>query len=184
MSKHFKQDEPQKLESIHVRELVAFFLHNAVRIVLLYIVFKLLLFAGVFLMNQLAGFLLWHANRPAFTSGDLPYLLRSWEGWGLALVGLLILVLYTTFEVSTIIILSASTLHDERPSALEITRRALATAHRMLSPLGIVVVLYTALAGPLVGASVGISLTSNFYIPDFILSVINESTGEVSLSAE
>lgn len=173
MSKHFKQDEPQKLESIHVRELVAFFLHNAVRIVLLYIVFKLLLFAGVFLMNQLAGFLLWHANRPAFTSGDLPYLLRSWEGWGLALVGLLILVLYTTFEVSTIIILSAATLHDERPSALEITRRALATAHRMLSPLGIVVVLYTALAGPLVGASVGISLTSNFYIPDFILSVIN-----------
>lgn len=170
--RHFKRSAQPPC----VRDVAACLGRNLWQVLGYEIVFKLVLAFLIQALKQLSGTLLWHIGRPAFTSGDLPYLLRTWEGWGLALIGLLVLILYTVFEISTLVVLCAATLHGERPSVGEIMRRALGTLRQLLTPTGILVALYVALAGPLAGASIGISLTQSFYIPDFILSVITGNT--------
>ena len=41
---------------------------------------------GVMAFRYIRGLLLWNVQRPAFTSGDIPFLMRSWQGWGLLLL--------------------------------------------------------------------------------------------------
>lgn len=161
---------------LRVLDVIAHCMRNAWLVLGYELVFKLVLALLIAGLKQLSGTLLWHIGRPAFTSGDLPYLMRTWEGWGLALIGLLVLILYSAFEVSTLVVVCAATLHGQRLGIGEVMRHALGTLRQLLTPTGILVALYVALAGPLAGASIGISLTQSFYIPDFILSVITGNT--------
>ena len=71
-------------------------------------------------LKKFGGFLLWNVGRPAFTSGDLPYLLRSWQGWFLIVLGYLILCLYTAFDINATILLSDRILKGEKVKALKL----------------------------------------------------------------
>ena len=123
-------------------------------------------------LKKFGGFLLWNVGRPAFTSGDLPYLLRSWQGWFLIVLGYLILCLYTAFDINATILLSDRILKGEKVKALKLITEALEMTRYFFNPWGIFLILYFSLLGPLTGAAFGISLTSSFVIPDFIMSVI------------
>ena len=78
------------------------------------IISKTFLVVFRWLFHQLSGLLFWKLNRSAFTSGDLPYLLRSWEGWILVLIGLAILFLYTAIDINATILLSRKILTQEK----------------------------------------------------------------------
>lgn len=136
---------------------------------------KLVLFICVTIMSRIGGALLWIAKRPAFTSGDLPYLMRTWQGWCLLLVGLGILVLYTLFDVNAMIVISSSILHRKKVKISEVIREAFLAMKYFRKPRAVFVVLYIAFIAPLTGAAVGISLTKDFYIPDFIMSVVRSN---------
>lgn len=136
---------------------------------------RLTLFVCVSVMSRIGGALLWIAKRPAFTSGDLPYLMRTWQGWCLLLVGLAILVLYTLFDVNAMIVISSSILHQKKVRISEVMREAFRAMKFFGRPRAILVLLYIAFIAPLTGVAVGISLTKDFYIPDFIMSVIRSN---------
>ena len=67
---------------------------------------KAVFFGVVLVYKWITGFMLWNLGRPAFTSGDLPYLLRSWQGWLLVLSGFMLLVLYSVFDINATILIS------------------------------------------------------------------------------
>lgn len=137
---------------------------------------KLLLAVCVWGMKQLAGLLLWRAGRPAITSGDIPYLFRSWEGWTLAAIGIVVLILYISFEIHIMILMSDNILNQRKKKFLGMAWEALSKLRYYLHPMGVLVILYVSFLGPLVGSKLGISLTSTFKIPDFILSFILSKT--------
>lgn len=126
----------------------------------------------MFLYHRLTGFILWNIGRPAYTSGDLPYLMTTWEGWVLLACGFLVLVIYTVFDVNAAILMSEKLLKDERVHALPLLCDAAKSMNRFRSMRGFWAIMYVSLAAPLTGAAFGITLTSNFVIPNFIVSVI------------
>ena len=133
---------------------------------------KFILNFGVSIFNTVSGLLLWHAGLPALTSGDVPYLMRTWEGWLLIVAGCMLLFLYTAFDISAVILIADSVLHGREIKTLDILRKAMLSMAAFINPRGIFFVLYVALLGPLCGIGMGISLTKNFFIPEFITSVI------------
>ena len=134
---------------------------------------KAVFFGVVLVYKWITGFMLWNLGRPAFTSGDLPYLLRSWQGWLLVLSGFMLLVLYSVFDINATILISDRLIRRKPLNIYGMLKEAFKRMKNFNSPLGVLVILYVSLIVPLTGLSVGISLTSNFVIPEFILSVIN-----------
>lgn len=123
--------------------------------------------------RQLAGLLLWNLDRPAFTSGDLPYLMRSWQGWLLILLGAAALVIYTVFDINAVILISDRILRRKRVRVFAVLKEAFGRLRHFRSPQGVLAIGYVSLLAPLVGTTFGISLTANFVIPEFIASVID-----------
>lgn len=126
----------------------------------------------LFLYRQVTAFVLWNAGRPAMTSGDLPYMMASWEGWVLILCGFLLLVIYTVFDVNAAILMSDRLLRGKQIHVLPLLRDAFGALGKFRNLWGVLAILYVSLAAPLTGAVFGITLTSNFVIPNFITSVI------------
>lgn len=129
----------------------------------------------LFLYRQLTGFVLWNAGRPAYTSGDLPYLMTSWEGWVLLLLGFLLLVIYTVFDINAAVLLSDRLLKGEKIHVLPLLKEAAGSLLQFRNIRGVLAILYVSLAAPLTGAAFGITLTSNFVVPNFITSVIRRT---------
>lgn len=113
---------------------------------------KLALYVCVAVMGRIGGALLWIAKRPAFTSGDLPYLMRTWQGWCLLLVGMAILILYTLFDVNAMIVISSSILHQKKVKVTEVMLEAFRAMKFFGKPRAVLVVLYIAFIAPLTGA--------------------------------
>ncbi|RLP09999.1 glycerophosphodiester phosphodiesterase family protein [Propionibacterium australiense] len=134
---------------------------------------KAVLAAAMIGYRQLAGLLLWNLGRPAFTSGDLPYLMRSWQGWLLILLGIGALVIYTVFDINALILISERILHREKLQMFITLKKAFGRLRHFKSLPGALVIGYVSLLAPLVGTTFGISLTANFVIPEFITSVID-----------
>ncbi len=122
------------------------------------------------------GALLWTTDRSAITSGDLPYLMRSPQGWVLLIIGIAFLFLYMVFDVNAMILLSEKILHQRPLKIREIIKEAFLSIRPLLSPFGVLLVLYVAFALPLAGVGLGISLTQNLYIPAFITSYIEANS--------
>lgn len=126
------------------------------------------------LFKQVASLLFHNLGRPAFTSGDIPFLMRSWQGWVLILLGFLVLVVYTIFDINAVILISYKIIHNEKIKFIEIIKVSFHKASCYKSFYGVIIVLYVSLIAPLTGAAIGISLTNNLAIPDFIMSFIND----------
>ncbi len=124
------------------------------------------------LYKSVTSILMWSIDRPAFTSGDLPYLLRTWQGCLLVLLGFIALVIYTVFDIHATILLSDRLLRNEKIKVMPLLKKAFVQVKNLQGIRGALTVLYVSLAAPLAGATFGISLTSDFVMPDFIASVI------------
>lgn len=146
---------------------------DAIPTILLYqVISKTVLAAAMIGYRQLAGLLLWNLDRPAFTSGDLPYLMRSWQGWLLILLGVVALVVYTAFDVNAMILISDRILRRRTLQVVATLREAFGRLRHFRSLPGVLAIAYVSLLAPLVGTTFRISLTANLVIPEFITSVI------------
>jgi len=155
------------------KEISLFRFRKAIPLILSYeFVMKLFIAACLGVLRLLTGSLLWVAGKPAITSSDVPFLLRTWQGWLILLLGLAALIVYTVFDLNAMILLSRNILYQENRKTKDIVKEAFRKGRKLLNLPGILIVLFVSFFVPLCGAGLGISLTSTFVIPDFILSVI------------
>ena len=146
---------------------------------------KLLLFQFVsgiciFLINlvtsMLSGVLLGLSGKTSVSSGDLMFLFTRWQGYALILIGLLTVLAYIAIELNALILYCGKLINGENPSVWSCIKEGFAAFRKYLNPRGPVIVLYAAIISPLIGLGFSISLTESFYIPRFIMSVINANT--------
>ena len=69
------------------------------------LVTKALLLLSLVILRTIAGSLLWVAGKPAITSSDIPFLMRTWQGWLLLIIALTGLFIYTIFDINVMILL-------------------------------------------------------------------------------
>lgn len=143
------------------------------KILLVNLVSDAVLVGFLMLLRMISGFLLGVIDRPAFTSGDLPHLFRSWQGIAVTIVGVAVLFVYVAVDLNVSIVLSKEIIDNQRIALSDTIKQAFVNLKLLVCPLGILIILFIAFILPLVGWSFGISLTSSFRIPDFILTVIH-----------
>ena len=133
---------------------------------------KALLIVILFLLGRVFRILLNSAGRVAVTSSDFLFLFVSWQGLLILLICLFTLFIYVAIELFTKIILSENHLTGKKLSLPAACRKALVIIRKLFNIKGIGVILYIVLIAPIVGIGFSITLTSGFYIPTFITSVI------------
>ena len=139
------------------------------------VITKGLLFLTLSIFRKLDGLLLWNGDVPKFSVGTIPHLARTWQGWILVFLGFILLTIYTLFDVNFMIIVSEKILHRKRIRIGTIFLATVESVKYFLSPAGIFCILAVTLYGPLIGAPLGISLTTNLSVPEFIMAVINDN---------
>ena len=140
---------------------------------LLYRIVSFLVLQGWLLaLSGISRLILRSAGRVAVTSGDLAFLFTSWQGILLVILALITLLIYFAVDINSLIILCDRLLNGQKPSVLYCVKEGFLSLRKFLNPIGFVVLIYLSVLSPVIGVGVSISLTRNFYIPNFISSVI------------
>ena len=133
---------------------------------------KALLAFLLLILKNIGMLLITSTGRVAISSGDLSILYRTWQGPLLIVIALGTLFLYVAFDLNTQIIYASKALEGKDIRMIDIFKEGLFSIKDFFTPDGIGIVLYIALIAPVIGFSLSISLTRDFYIPTFIASVI------------
>ncbi|MDO4620468.1 MAG: glycerophosphoryl diester phosphodiesterase membrane domain-containing protein, partial [Lachnospiraceae bacterium] len=139
------------------------------------IITKSCLAVMAFLLRYARGAVLWTTSRSAVTSGDLPFLMTTIQGWIVIALAILMLILYMVIDINAMIILSSRVLHQKPVKIRPILTEAVQSLKLFRDGTGVFLLLFVSFLIPLAGIGLGISLTEKFYIPDFITSVINSN---------
>lgn len=123
--------------------------------------------------HTLVQFLLNSSGRTVFSSGDFISFLLSFNGIGLLLITLVMMVIFIGLDVNSFILMSALI----KEGRIEVTARqmiwvSLQSLKHFLSPAGLLMMVYISLIFPLIGLGITISPMKDFQIPNFITSVI------------
>lgn len=148
------------------------YLHGLPEILLYQALTKTALAVCIFALKHAAAAILWAADKPAITSSDIPFLLRTWQGWLILCIGALALFAYAAFDVNAMIIMSRNILHQQGKRITSVIAEGVSTLPRLLSPVGFLAVAYLAFIAPLAFRELGISLSFSLVVPDFIMSVV------------
>ena len=135
---------------------------------------KLVLGLWLFLMGRLFRLLLNSTGRVAVSSGDILFLITSWQGLLIILCALISLLGYFTIDINAKVVLSKDLLSGERIYAFSVLKRAIPSIKHFACLGGLGVILYILLIAPILGLGVSLSMTRGFYVPTFISSVIND----------
>ena len=136
---------------------------------------KVVLGVWLFLMGRLFRLLLNSTGRVAVSSGDILFLITSWQGFLIILCALVSLLGYFAIDINAQVVLSKDLLSGGRIYPLRVLKRALPTIIHFACLEGLGVILYIMLIAPILGFGVSLSLTKGFYVPTFISSVINDT---------
>ncbi|MBQ6366364.1 MAG: glycerophosphoryl diester phosphodiesterase membrane domain-containing protein [Oscillospiraceae bacterium] len=136
---------------------------------------KLVLGVWLFLMGRLYRLLLHSTGRVAVSSGDILFLITSWQGLLIILCALISLYGYVAIDLNAKIVLSRDLLGGERIHAWSILQRAVPPMKNLVNIRGIGVILYILLIAPVLGVGVSLTMTKGFYVPTFISSVIADT---------
>ena len=136
---------------------------------------KLVLCLWLFLMGRLFRLLLNSTGRVAVSSGDILFLITSWQGLLIILCALISLLGYFTIDINAKVVLSKDLLSGERIYAFSVLKRAIPSIKHFACLGGLGVILYILLIAPILGLGVSLSMTRGFYVPTFISSVINDT---------
>lgn len=155
---------------------------NFGKIVWLYIKYQLITKGLVSLVvfpisTWIMNVLLHSTKRTNISSGDYLGFLLSFQGLGMLLLGLLLLILLVGMDINAFIIMSALI----REGRIKMTARQLMyvgirSLKNFVKPSGILLMLYIALIIPLVGLGLTITPMRGFQIPNFIIDVIFKNT--------
>lgn len=139
------------------------------------IVTKAIIAVWLILLGRIFLALLNSSGRVAVTSGDYKFLITTWQGWLILLLGLASLFVYVAFDLNAKILISRNLMTGQRVGLWSSVDEGFRSIKRYLSISGIGIVLYIAFLSPILGISLSISLTENLYIPTFITSFIESS---------
>ncbi|MCR4674161.1 MAG: glycerophosphoryl diester phosphodiesterase membrane domain-containing protein [Lachnospiraceae bacterium] len=151
------------------------FIHAIPDVLIYQVITKSILYVLVTLLKEAALLYIYHAGRSAITSGDLPYMLRTKEGWIVLVIGLIAVFVYTVFDINAMFILSDNILHQKQKTWWEILKEAFLSLRYFTHPQGLFVTLYMGLLGPLIGTAFGLSFMVGFSAPNFVLNYISSN---------
>ena len=158
-----------------LQQKLEFYLKACPDIFIYQIATKALIGIWLFLLGRIFQFLLRSSGRVAVTSGDFLFLLGTWQGILILLLGLVSLYVYVAFDLNSKIVLCRNLLTGKNASLEECMKEGFYSAGKLINLRGIAVVAYIALLAPILGIGISISLTKGLYIPTFISSVIEGS---------
>lgn len=145
-------------------------------IILLYQLISKSIALGVLLLfRELTGILLWSMDKPLITGGNLPYLLRSPEGWLLGGVAFTALVVVVYFDTCLMILISDAIVRQQPVDIRLFIKQTIDARKHFRGIRGVLAVIYNSVMTPLSLGIVGICVTTGYAIPEFIMSVINRS---------
>ena len=126
-------------------------------------------------ISALCGLLLGLTGKAAVTSGDLGFIFTHWQGYVMIALVLMMVIAYVAVELNALLIYSSELLDGKKPSVLQSIKGGFAAMKKFLNLRGLAVVLYAVVLAPILGLGFSVSLTSSFYMPRFIMSVINNT---------
>ena len=115
---------------------------------------KVVLAIWLFLLGRIFQALLRSSGRVAVTSGDWKFLFTTWQGVMILLLGIGSLFVYVAFDLNTKIVLSRNLITGQKESLDESIKEGFFSIRKMINWRGILVVLYIALIGPLLGVRI------------------------------
>ena len=138
-----------------------------------YQTFTKLALALIFAAIRLSAlFLLHSAGRVAVSSGDYRFLFHTWQGPLIIALFLASGFLCVSVDLNVKILYAGNVMDGVTEPVLSTVKRAFLALPKFLNIHGVGVVLYVTLVAPVVGTGLGVSLTENLKIPNFISSVI------------
>ena len=126
-------------------------------------------------ISALCGLLLGLTGKAAVTSGDIKFLFTHWQGYVMLALILVMVISYVAVELNALLIYSSKLLSGEKASVWQSIKGGFSGLKKYLNPRGLVIILYAVILAPILGLGFSISLTSSFYIPRFIMSVIQNT---------
>ena len=139
------------------------------------IVSGLVLTPLTWVISSLCGMLMGLSGKAAFTSGDIGFLFTNWQGYVIMVLVVLMAVSYVAVEVNALVIYCGKLLNGEKPSVWRSIKDGCLAMKKYLNPRGLIIIFYAVILSPIVGLGFTVTLTSSFYIPHFIMSVINST---------
>ncbi len=137
------------------------------------VVSELLLSLITFAVSALSSMLLGLTGKAAITSGNIGIMFTHWEGYVIILLNLLMVLAYVAVELNALIIYCSKLIVGENPSVWRCIGEGFAGLKKYLNLRGLIIVIYASVLAPILGLGFSISMTSTFYVPRFIMSVIN-----------
>lgn len=126
-------------------------------------------------ISALCGLLLGLTGKAAVTSGDLSFIFTHWQGYVMIALVLVMVIAYVAVELNALLLYSAKLLSGEKASVWESIKGGFVSMKKYLNLRGLAIILYAVILAPILGLGFSLSLTSSFYIPRFIMSVINST---------
>lgn len=125
--------------------------------------------------SMLSSLMTWTAESAggAVTTANLTDLLSGWRGPILLLLGGFLLFWYIVMEIFAQIYMNEDVLKGQRAGIIREMGKGIRSLRQFLTPTGILILLYIFVGVPLCGMGFSVSLSKRFYIPNFIMSVID-----------
>lgn len=118
-------------------------------------------------------FLIISSGKIGISSGDFLPFLFSFNGIGMLIISILMMLFLIVFDINTFIVACAKIREQQQIiTAREMIRLGIKSMNKFNSWTGLIMMLYVTLIFPLLSIGIAISPMKNFQIPNFIMSVV------------
>ena len=138
------------------------------------IIISLVLAFVVGIMSPLIRYIA-NSGRGPITTANIGSFILSFRFPLLLLLGIIFVLLFVILELFAQIYMCNAIITGEKAGILRSISQGVEGIRRFFNPMGVLVLLYIFIAVPLCGIGFSISLTKNFYIPHFIMEVVNKT---------
>lgn len=115
---------------------------------------------------------IYSTGRVAITTGDFMFMFTTWQGWCLIILVLVVMFIYVALDVNTKFYYAKDLMDNVKDSIWKNLAKGFASIRLFFNKDGLLTIIFLILALPILGIGLSVGLTSNFYIPTFITSVI------------
>ncbi len=117
------------------------------------------------------------SGRTNISSGNYKAFFFSIYGIPVIVLGILLLIVIMGMDINTFVIISSLMVEGKANFKIKaVLKESFKSLKHFFSPLGILIVIYSAIVLPLIGSKIKLGPMSGFKIPNFISSVINNNT--------
>ena len=130
-----------------------------------------------FALSAISGLIKYVAGsgKGAVTTANLGSFIFSFRFPVILLLGIILVFIFVVLELFAQIYMCDDIIKGQKAGILRSIGQGIQGLKRFFNPTGVLVLLYIFIAVPLCGIGFSISLTRNFYIPNFIMEVVNKT---------